>query len=334
MQIGSLGDLAQSYSMQSRNTALKTDIQRLTQELASGKISDVRDAMGGNTAYANDIERHLKKLDGFDLATREASQLAAGMQGALSRINDVSTSFRNTLLTSSNSALGETHSTVISQARGSLEDVISALNTNVGGRSIFAGMATDTSPIATPQTLITNLTTAMAGAGNVDDMLTAATAWFDNPAGFGATSYLGSSTSLAPIPISDGDTAQLDVRGDSPEIRAVLKNLALVSVANDPALGLTAAQKNELLVKVTPDALGANEGIIDLQTTIGFSEGRIESNLVRQSTERSTLEIARNELLAINPYETATELEQVQFQLQSLYAITSRMSQLSLVNFL
>lgn len=334
MQINSLGDLAQSYSMQSRNAVLKTDIQRLTLELASGKVSDVRAAIGGNTAYINDVERNLTKLDSYDLASREAAQFATGMQDALSRVHDVSTDFRNTLLTSSGSTIGESAGTIISQARGSLDDVVSALNTSIGGRSLFAGNATDTSPIASPDALLSDLTTAMAGAGTVDDMLAAATAWFDDPAGFGATGYLGSDTALAPISISDKDTAQFEVRGDNPEIRNVLKGLALVSIANDPALGLTTAQQSELLEKVTPEALGASEGIIDLQATIGFSEGRIESNIVRQSAERSSLEIARSELLSVNPYETATELEQVQFQLQSLYAITSRMSQLSLVNFL
>ena len=334
MQISSLGDLAQSYSMQSRNAALKTDIQRLTLELASGTVSDVRAAIGGNTAYINDIERSLTKLDSYDLASREAAQFATGMQDALSRVHDVSTGFRNTLLTTSGATLGESSNTVISQARGALEDVVGALNTSIGGRSLFAGNATDTSPIASPDILLADLSAAMAGAGTVDDMLAAAAAWFDDPAGFGVTGYLGSDTAIAPISISDENTAQFDVRGDDPEIRHVLKSLALVTIANDPTLALTTAQQSELLEKVTPDALGANGGIIDLQTSIGFSESRIESNIVQQSAERSTLEIARSELLSVNPYETATELEQVQFQLQSLYAITSRMSQLSLVNFL
>ena len=334
MQIGSLGDLAQSHSMQLRNTALKTDIQRLTLELASGKVSDVRQAVGGNTAYINDIEHSLKKMDGFDLASHEASQFATGVQDALARINDVSTSFRNTLLTSSNSALASSTDTLISEARGSLDDVINAMNTSVAGRSLFAGTATNTSPIVEPETLLADLTTAIAGAGTVDDMLVAATAWFDDPAGFGAAGYLGSDTPLAPLLISDSDSTQFDIRGDDPALRDVLKNLAIVAAADDPSLGLTTAQKGELIQKITPAALGADKGVIDLQTTTGFSQNRIETNMVRLGAERSSLEMARSELLSVNPFETATELEQVQFQLQSLYAITSRMSQLSLVNFL
>lgn len=334
MQIGSLGDLAQSYSMQSRNAALKNDIQRLTLELASGKVSDVRKATDGNTAYVADIERSLTELNGYDLAAREASQFAAGIQNALSRVNDVSIDFRNTLLASSSSALGESSSSLITQARGSLDDVINAINTDVGGRSLFSGTSTDITALASSEIILSDLVTSMSGAGTVDDLLAAAKAWFDDPAGYGATGYLGSDTALAPISLSDGATAEFELRGDDPALRKVLQGLAIIAVADDPALGLTAGQKSELLQKSTPEILGASDRIIDLQAKVGFSEARIETNIVRQSAKRATLEMARSELLSINPYETATELEQVQFQLQSLYAITSRMSQLSLVNFL
>jgi flagellar hook-associated protein 3 FlgL len=43
---------------------------------------------------------------------------------------------------------------------------------------------------------------------------------------------------------------------------------------------------------------------------------------------------AKTGLLEIDPFEAATKLEEVQFQLQSLYSVTVRMSQLSLVKFL
>ncbi len=38
----SLGDLAQSFSLQRRSVSLRDDITRLTDELSSGKVSDIR----------------------------------------------------------------------------------------------------------------------------------------------------------------------------------------------------------------------------------------------------------------------------------------------------
>ncbi|WP_299414045.1 flagellin [uncultured Sulfitobacter sp.] len=334
MFIGSTGDLAQSYSMQSRNAALKQDIQRLTLEISSGKLADVRQAVGGNTAYINDLERSLTKLDGFGLAAREAGQFAGGVQTVLSQIGALGTSFRNTLLTSSNSALGETSTRILSEANETFTSVVNAMNTSVGGRTILGGTATDSAPLAPPADILAALTTAVTGAGSVDDILAAADSWFNDPAGFSSIGYQGSTSSLAPIALSDDDNATFDLRADDPVFRDTLRNLAVVAIASDPGLGLTQTQQNELFQKVTDPILGAEEGLIQLQAKVGFSESRVEAIKVRQESERTSLELARSDLLSADPFQTATELEQVQFQLQSLYAITSRMSQLSLVNYL
>ena len=326
--------MAQGYAMQTRNGALKNDIQRLTLELSSGRVADVRKAVGGNLTYLNDLERSLKKLDGYDLATREAGQFAEGIQTALSQVATLNSSLRDTLITSQGSALGEGSENVLAQAKGTLDDMIAALNTTVGGRSLFAGNATDLAAVAPTNDLLAALSVAVAGAGNVDDILVAAQAWFDDPAGYAATAYLGSNVSLSAMSLTKDETANFDLRADDPILRNALKNIAVMALADDPALALTTEQQNELFQKSLSGVLGTVDPIIDLAAKTGFSENRIESAIVRNGSERTSLEIARTDLLATDPFKTATELEQVQFQLQSLYAITSRMSQLSLVNFL
>lgn len=326
--------MAQSYAMQSRNAALKQDIQRLTLEISSGKVADVREAIGGNSAYINDIERNLTKLSGYDLAGQEVSQFAAGVQNALSQIDTLNNGFRDTLISAAGSSLAVTSETVITKAKGSFSDLINVLNTSVAGRSVFGGTATDSSPVAPAEDLLSSLSAAVSGETTIDDILVAAKAWFDDPAGYRSTGYFGSQTSLAPIAVSDGETAQFDLRADDPAFRELLQNFAVIALADNPALGLSEAQKSELFEKSTPEVVGAAGGIVGLQARVGVTENRIETIAVRQAAERSALEIARSELLGADPFEAATELEQVQFQLQSLYAITSRMSQLSLVNFL
>jgi flagellar hook-associated protein 3 FlgL len=76
------------------------------------------------------------------------------------------------------------------------------------------------------------------------------------------------------------------------------------------------------------------DDLTSLRAQIGFAEARIDSMATRNASESVSLEYAKGTLLAADPYETATRLEEVQFQLQSLYAVTVKTSQLSLVNFL
>jgi flagellar hook-associated protein 3 FlgL len=334
MQINSLGDMARTYSMQSRNTALKQDLQRLTVEISTGQIADLRYGSDNNTFFLNDMGRSLKKLDGYALATQEAGQFISSIQSTLGRIGDMNSSFQSTLMTASNKAFGDTSSRILSEAKTTLGQVINAMNTSTGGRTVFAGISTDILPVAPQDDILSAVSAAMAGAGNVDDMLAAAQAWFEDPAGYSAIGYRGATTSLAPVTLSDSDTVQFDFRGDDPALRDILRNLVVIALADDPALGFTQAQQSELFQKSLNAVLDSSTEMVNLQAQVGFSEARIEALTVRHSTERASLEMARNDLLSVDPYQSATELEQVQFQLQSLYAITSRMSQLSLVNYL
>jgi len=102
MNISSLGDLAQSYAMKSRNTALKSDLQRLVQEVTTGQVADKRDVVTSNAAYVSDLERSLTKLEGYELATFESGQHAAAAQSALDRVSTLNAEFRDTILVAGN----------------------------------------------------------------------------------------------------------------------------------------------------------------------------------------------------------------------------------------
>lgn len=333
MQFGSVGDLSLAYASQRRNTEIKDDMARLTQEIASGLKADVRGAIEGNAAYINDLELSLIKLDSYDLATTEATQFASGVQNALGRINQLGTDFVGSLLTATNAGFNN-GSGVTAEAQEVLTNVISAMNANSAGRALFAGTATGVAPVIGRDDLMSALGAAVVGAGSVDDIIAAAQAWFDSPTGFDVVGYQGSFTNIAPIAISDTEVADFDIRADTPALKDTLRSLTLIALSEDPALGLTAAQRQELQMKLTPDVLAANDATIKLQARTGFDEAQIDAVTARNGAKRGALQMSRSELLSADPFTSATELEQVQSQLQALYAITSRMSRLSLVNFL
>ena len=114
----------------------------------------------------------------------------------------------------------------------------------------------------------------------------------------------------------------------------MLRLVAVTALANDPSLGLNTTEKAELYAMSGEQMLAAQDGIILLRANVGSAEARIESISARNAAEITSLRFAKSALLEVDPFETATQLEEVQFQLQSLYSVTVRMSQLSLLNFL
>lgn len=330
----SLGDLSQTFFLQRRTVALRNDLGRLTDELSSGQVSDIKEVLAGNHNYLTSLERSLKTLEGYSVANGEAAYLTGAMQASLDRVQDLSGDLGIDLLLASGGPIGVVSGNPSENARVQLESVLDSLNSDIAGRSLFAGAATDQSPLASADQLLDELRLALTGATTPEDLFATAETWFDDPAGFEALIYQGSDSPLAPFVLSDTETISLDVRANDSALKNVLMNISLAALADDPTFALTVPEQSELFGLTGAALQSAQDQLTSLRSSIGFTEARIEQISTRNQSEATAFEFARNELLEADPFETATQLEAVQFRLQSIYSVTVRSSQLSLVNFL
>jgi flagellar hook-associated protein 3 FlgL len=330
----SLGDLAQNYMLQRRGSALRTEMSRLNEELASGRVADVKQILSGNMNYLTDLESSISHMRGYKVSSTEAAQFTGAMQTALELVGSTSSDLGNNLLTVTASSLDIVAKQTTVEAREQLNTIVATLNTDFAGRSLFAGTAFEQAPLASADDLLDQLRTVMTGVVGAPAKLAAVDAWFSDPAGFDATIYQGSAEAMSPFRLSEHENVAVDVRANNDAIKAVLRNVAVAALADDPALGINATERSTLLISAGEGLLSNAESYTAMRANIGFVEERIDDISTRNAVEMTSLEYAKGELLAADPYETATRLEEVQFQLQSLYTVTVRSSQLSLVNFL
>ena len=330
----SIGDLANSFLLQRRGTALKTEMSRLTQELATGQVSDIKSVLAGNFSYLSDLENSMKTLEGYKVASTEASQVTGTMQSILANIQDIGAQFSADLISVSTGGLDAIALQNATTARQYLDSVVSSLNTEFAGRKLFSGTAVNSSPLASSSDLIDALRTELSGVVGAGAKEAAAEAWFDDPAGFDAIVYQGSTAALAPFRLSQTEDISLDVRANSNEIKEVLRHLTMAALADDATLVSGPAERLEILQSAGEGLFNNQSSLTALRANIGFSEARIDQIATRNASEMTALEYAKGTLLAADPFETVTRLEEVQFQLQSLYTVTSRSSELKLVNFL
>lgn len=330
----SFGDLAQSFTLQRRGADLKAEMERLNKELVTGQVSDPKSVLAGNVSYLSDIENDLRLLDSYRVVTTEAQTFTDSMQNALDRIQSVSTDYSQNLLAVANNAVSPVLDQYAVDARAQLETVVSSLNTTVGGRTIFAGTATNRAAIQDVETIISAVQVAVTGAASIDDIFAAADAWFADPAGYTATLYNGAANSLTPFRVGDGETVAVPYTADETELREVIKGLSLAALAGQGGLGFTAEGQREFMTRVGTNLLTAQSGLTAVRADVGASQERIDQIASRNAAEALSLDYAKGALLSADPFETATKLEEVQFQLQSLYTVTARMSDLTLVNFI
>lgn len=334
MNVTSIGDLAQNLMLRTRHAQLKSTISGLTQELSSGKTSDLSGRTGGDLSHLTDIEHNLTRLDAYSITTRDSAAFAQAAQLNLGRVQDTMGNVAATLATvgPENSVLDMAHASA--QARDGLDDVINSLNGKLAGRSLFGGTATDRPPLLPGEILIASLRNALTGLTTTADIEQAAKDWFDDPAGFQTIVYAGSSEPLAPFEIGVGERVSIPLRAEDPVFRDALRQLATAAIADDPALNLDAATKGDLLQRSGVSLMNGQDAVIGIRADLGFAEARIEETATRNLAAASSLKYARNELLNVDPYETATRLQEVQFQLESLYSVTVRSARLSLLEYL
>jgi len=267
--------------------------------------------------------------------TNDTATMAGAMQTVLQTIehqtDDLVPALLNLGLTEGLGTLNR----LTTEVRQGLDGVISALNTRLGDRSLFAGIAADQPALANADTILTALDAAISASGavTIGEIDAAVTTWFADPAGFSSVGYLGGEP-LSPLYLSPEDQVQGMLTAAHPALRDTLKGMALVALA-DRAAGASGAGIRMALARRGGETLLQNRSDrAALAADLGMAEARIEAAATRNQAEKSALELARNGLLVVDPFEAATRMEATQSQLEALYAVTARLSRLNLVDFL
>ena len=335
MNVTSIGDMAQGLMLRSRTADIKNTISVLTDELSSGKVTNVAERLGGDLAQLTSIDKSIADLKSYNIAASEANMFTDIAQESMGALQDLTTSFGADVISSIPSQLENVRQSLSTRAQGDLQRVITTLNTNVAGRSLFSGISTDVAPISgSVDDLLNGVRSAIAGLSDANDIRFAADVWFADPAGFRATMYAGSDTALAPIDVGPGDQVNMDVMADNETFRDLMKNMALIALATEPGLGINLDNQNQLIFQSGEGLLSEQDGLAALRSEVGYAQSRIDQANARNNASILSFEVARTTLLSSDPYDVATKLEEAQFQLEGLYAVTARTSRLSILNFL
>jgi flagellar hook-associated protein 3 FlgL len=328
MALVSLGDMAQSFLLRRHLAALKGDAQTLLAEVATGQVSDVTRRVQGDFSRLGGVEASLSRLAAYRTATAETAALAGATQVALTTLEDLSADLAPALLTAGQAGTEAGVATAGADARARLESGLAALNSSVAGQSLLGAGG---EPLPGADTILAALESATAGALTASGVEAAVRAWFDDPAGYGA---MAGGVPRSPVGIAPGETVTLDITARDPGITDSLQALALAALLDRGALAGDAVQRGYLATRAGSALLSSQTPRAELADRVGLAEARLQDAAARNGAEASALGIARAEILGVDSYEAATRLEATQGQIETLYAITARISRLSLVDFL
>jgi len=331
----SIGDMALHFHMRQQNTQLKADIQRFAKEMTAGLTTDVSKTVKGDFLPLSEIERSLTVLSSFERANTEAALYASTMQTSLETLQDITHTVGPILLQASNARQPSLIETAAGDAKQKFIATVSTLNTQIAGRNLFSGAATDSKSLASAESILTALQTAIAGKTTTAEVWTAVNTWFDAPGGgFESSAYIGSDIGVSSFQIGTNDQAALDIKANHSAFRETLKGLAVAALVSEGALSGDPDEQFSLIESAGEHLLGAEGGLVALRAHVGFVEAQIENASAQNVAEKSAMEVAWNSLIGVDEFDAAARLQAAQSQLETLYTLTARISRLTLADYL
>ena len=332
-----------SRSSVSRTQALLVAAQ---QELSSGRHSDVGLVLGSRTGTSIGLRMRLDEINQGKEIADQAGVKAGVAQSALSSIDELATNFLSALSGARGAAQGQDLAS--NAARSALETLTRLINTSFDGQYIFAGINTDTSPLnsysgGSPEAaMIVAFQSAfgiaptdpgvMAITGpDMDAFIAGGLANVFSPAGWSADWTTASVTN----PVQRLDNGQqVDVSSN-----ANTSFVPKLAQAFSMMMGLGQGSLSTAAFEATVDAAISllSEAKLETggeQSRIGIAQRTLTLSV--QSAERmkaATID-AINSMESIDPYEAATRVNALMTQLESSYAITGRISRMSLLNYI
>lgn len=335
METAGIPDLLNNNQLRRRLGFVQQEITRSGQEVSTGVHADLRNAVQGNPQRLFVLERQIALNETFSVNIQQANSRAILTQESLALLQRSSEEVGLALIGAVERNDAFSAGFEGQRGRPAFEEAVAALNTRFGDRHLFSGAASDNRAVASADAILAEIQALTAAETDPLAAIAAVENYFDDPAGFDTTGYLGSTTDVPSAEIEEGVRVDFAVRADNANIKEVLKGLALAVVGAEEGFfaGSRDAQ-NIVLREAAETSLAATNGIIQERATLGFAEQQIEEAEVRNSAETTVLNDALQSIIGRDQFEAAAEFNALDVQLQAIFSVTARLAQLNFASFI
>ena len=314
-------------------------------EATTGRRADIGLALGSQIGSTIALRLQLNAVTETLTRTEQAALRAGVTQTSLSALSDLAKGFQSMLAGARGAENGK--NLAASSGLSSLEAMQTTLSTTFDGQYVFGGLMTETVPLAPyevgPRQAITgafettfgfppsDTAAAALSAVDIEGFLDNAFASLFNDAEWTSTWSAASNESLL-LRLGPGGSIDLQTNTNRPFARSLAQAFSMVEALGSSSISREAFQAvaDRALSRVSEAQLqiGAE------QARIGIGQGRLKlsNESLEMSKERFTSAIQALE--GVDTYEAATRINLLMSQLESSYALTGRISRMSLLSYI
>ncbi|WP_102958761.1 flagellar hook-associated family protein [Mangrovicella endophytica] len=340
-----------------RMTAMKAQeqLRDAQTEAATSRYADVGKTLGYQTGQSVSFRVETTSIKSQVTTNGLIGQKLDSMQNVLDSIFKTAEAFKGNLIGAQQDKTSM--AALVTEAKAGLDQLMSALNTATGGQYLFSGTNASTAPMKSSnyqdsdgQTAAAqSLSTFLAGpptytdlsevpAADLDAYIDGAfSALFDtDPASPPTTGWTASWSSANDAATSNyinkTETIETSVSANLQAFKDLAKAYSMVATLGSEKL--TSEAKTTLTIKATKTLAVGSLGITSIRTDLGLRQQRLESANDRLGAQQAVVERSIGKLEQIDPYEASTRVTLLLNQINASYAITAKIQQLSILNFI
>jgi hypothetical protein len=154
MAITALGSLGSTYGVTREILELRNQFDDLQRQLATGKRAETYGGLGNDRLTVLSLRDRVSAVEGFQSTVDQVQTRLNVVQQHLERIREVAAETRTDTLIPDFSLVGGSQTQVQLSAATNLNETLSLLNFELGGRYSFSGRTTETQPVVSDDVLL------------------------------------------------------------------------------------------------------------------------------------------------------------------------------------
>jgi flagellar hook-associated protein 3 FlgL len=333
--------LTQSSIRQNQTALAKAQVELSTQR-HSDVLQELSDQTGRNIrwhAEVSTIENNLKSSDLHDMRADVA-------QNSLNSASKLASDFLSNLIGARGAEGGK--EIIETQARNALEMLSDLLNVEVDGAFLFAGRNSTTPPIrkfngGTGEAqfdasfhsefgiLKTDPTAKNITPSQLETFLNGDFSALFAPPSWNANVSNATSENVSSY-IGRGQNIDLLANANEEPIRNIYT--AIVAVVEISASAVNDESFKKLVDVAASKVSSAVQGLADMQSRIGINQKSLEEATNQLKSRKTWLNEVILKTESVDTYDVATRINGLMTQLEASYSVTSRISRISLLNYL
>lgn len=349
MVVGSVSTFTLREVTRSATSQIQARLSEAASEVSSGRYFDVGRVLGRQAAQTIDARQSIVDLDAILETNGLVSTRMATVQGSLSSMADIANDFFETL--TSGAHAGADRSLIVEDARAKLSTLVSLLSATHQGAYVFGGTNSAVQPVAdyladppaAGRTAVLNSFAMEFGFPPSDPQTVAISpaqmqSYLDGAYGalFQPPNWESAFSSAAnggiELRISTREVVTLEASGNDQGIRRLFETLA--ATIDCGLSNLNGETFQSFARSMAERASTAASELMRSQAVVGSVQERVVKASERMEVQRGLLHRMVGQLENVDLATASARLNHLATQLDVSYAVTARIQNLSLLNYL